>query len=79
MAEPAARKATYADVEAAPPHLVAELIHGSLVTHPRIATVVGGDEVRLPPFDAASFSLGLLWPFDEPFTAPLGGKLPPQS
>ncbi len=198
MAEPAARRATYADVEAAPPHLVAELIHGSLVTHPRPAprhavaahrlgnvlggpfdfgnggpggwvfmvepelhlgenvvvpdiagwrrerlsvlpdtaflttppdwvcevlspsterydrgakrqiygeagvpylwlvdpvtqlleafvltagkwllysSVVGGDEVRLPPFDAAAFSLGLLWPFDEP----IDGKLPPQS
>lgn len=35
MADPARRQATYADVEAAPPNLVAELIHGSLVTHPR--------------------------------------------
>jgi Uma2 family endonuclease len=29
------RPATYADVEAAPPHLVAEIIDGELVTHPR--------------------------------------------
>ena len=29
------RPATYADLEAAPSHLVAELIHGSLETHPR--------------------------------------------
>jgi Uma2 family endonuclease len=37
MAEHAKRLATYADLEAAPPHLVAEIIHGSLVTHPRPA------------------------------------------
>jgi Uma2 family endonuclease len=35
MAEPAKRLATYADLEAAPPNLVAEIIHGVLVTHPR--------------------------------------------
>jgi Uma2 family endonuclease len=35
MAEPAKRLATYADLEAAPPNLVAELINGALVTHPR--------------------------------------------
>jgi Uma2 family endonuclease len=29
------RKATYADVEAAPDHLVAEIIDGELMTHPR--------------------------------------------
>lgn len=31
------RKATYADLEAVPPHLVAELLCGKLVTHPRPA------------------------------------------
>ena len=35
MAEPAKKRATYADLEAVPPHLVAEIIHGALVTHPR--------------------------------------------
>jgi Uma2 family endonuclease len=35
VAEPAKRKATYADLEAVPLHLVAEIIHGALVTHPR--------------------------------------------
>lgn len=35
MAEPAKRPATYADLEAVPPHLVAEIIDGDLVTHPR--------------------------------------------
>ncbi len=37
MADPAHRQATYADLEAVPPHLVAELLYGSLVTHPRPA------------------------------------------
>ena len=35
MAEPAKRQATYADLEAVPAHLVAEIIDGELVTHPR--------------------------------------------
>ena len=37
MADPAQRGATYADLEAVPPNLVAEIIHGALVTHPRPA------------------------------------------
>jgi Uma2 family endonuclease len=35
MTEPAKRRATYADLEAVPEHLVAEIIDGQLVTHPR--------------------------------------------
>ncbi|HEV7254618.1 MAG TPA: Uma2 family endonuclease [Mesorhizobium sp.] len=35
MAEPAKQRATYADLEAVPPHLVAEIIDGLLITHPR--------------------------------------------
>jgi len=35
MAERAKKRATYADLEAAPPDLVAEIIDGDLVTHPR--------------------------------------------
>jgi Uma2 family endonuclease len=35
MTELAKRRATYADLEAVPPHLVAEIIHGALVTYPR--------------------------------------------
>lgn len=34
-ADPAIRRATYADLEAIPPHLVAEIIDGRLETHPR--------------------------------------------
>ncbi len=35
MAQAAPRPATYADLEAVPPHLVAEIIDGVLETHPR--------------------------------------------
>jgi Uma2 family endonuclease len=35
MAEAAVRRATYADLEAVPDHLVAEIIDGVLETHPR--------------------------------------------
>jgi Uma2 family endonuclease len=35
MAEPAKRRATYADLKAVPSHLVAEIIDGDLLTHPR--------------------------------------------
>jgi Uma2 family endonuclease len=35
MAEPTKRRTTYADLEAVPPHLVAEIIDGELLTHPR--------------------------------------------
>ncbi len=35
MPKPATRRATYADVLNAPPHVVAELIDGALETHPR--------------------------------------------
>jgi Uma2 family endonuclease len=48
MAEPAKRRATYADLEAVPPHLVAEIIYGALVTHPRPSARHAG----------ASFTLG---------------------
>jgi len=42
------RPATYADLEAVPPHLVAEIIDGELVTHPR----------PLPRHTMATFALG---------------------
>ncbi len=35
MAEAAPRWATYADLEAVPDHLVAEIVDGVLETHPR--------------------------------------------
>lgn len=48
MAEPGKKKATYADLEAVPPDLVAEIIDGELVTHPRPS----------PRHGAATSSLG---------------------
>lgn len=47
MADIAEARATYVDLEAVPPHLVAELLRGSLVTHPRPA----------PPHSEVHFSL----------------------
>ena len=65
------KPATYADIEALPPNMVGEILFGSLVTHPRpaprhaaAASHMGG--VLTQPFDAITFSLGLLWPFDPP-------------
>jgi Uma2 family endonuclease len=55
MGQPAPRRATYADVLAAPPHQVAEVIDGSLHLHPRparphaVATSALSDELG-PPF-----------------------------
>ncbi len=49
MADSVHKAATYADLEAVPPHLVAELLFGSLVTHPR----------PRPEHAAAGYGLGL--------------------
>lgn len=56
MSEPPRRRATYDDVIAAPEHLVAEIIDGELVTHPRPA----------PPHAVAATRLGIAvgGPFD---------------
>ena len=54
MAGSAKKPATYADIEAAPPHLVAEIIDGELMTHPRPSPRHGaaanslGDELTGP-------------------------------
>ena len=54
MAEREKRRATYADLEAVPPHLVAEIIDGVLRTHPRpslrhgLATTSLTDELTGP-------------------------------
>jgi Uma2 family endonuclease len=56
MADPAKRRATYEELCAVPEHMVAEIIHGQLVTHPRPAS----------PHARASSILGgeLIGPFD---------------
>ena len=53
--------ATYADLEAVPPHFVAELLRGRLVTHPRPA----------PPNAEVHFSLGGV--LSGPFRNGIGG------
>ncbi|HEY8580814.1 MAG TPA: Uma2 family endonuclease [Beijerinckiaceae bacterium] len=58
MAEPAAKHATYADLEAVPPHLVAELIHGSLVTHPRPSPRHGSAAINLSAEVVGAFERG---------------------
>ena len=47
MADPAARTATYADLVAVPPHLVAEIVFGNLVTHPRPSGFHGASALSL--------------------------------
>ena len=65
------QRATYADLVAAPPHLVAELIGGELVTHPRpvprhsnastiLATLING------PFQLGNSGPGGWWILSEP-------------
>lgn len=64
------RRATYQDVLDAPAHRVAEIVDGTLYTHPRpamphaLASSYLGDEL-VGPFGkdrAITFSLGDLWP-----------------
>ena len=78
MADVSHKIATYADIEALPEHLVVEILFGHLITHPRperrhgdknwlLTHTFQDDEAgNAPPFDALTFSLGLLWPFDPP-------------
>ncbi len=61
MADPAKRRATYEDLLAVPEHLVAEIIHGELITHPRPSA----------PHARASSRLGAL--LDGPFDRGKGG------
>jgi Uma2 family endonuclease len=71
MSEPATRAATYEDLLQVPENLVAEIIHGQLVTHPRpaprhavtsssLGIEVGG------PFDKGRGGPGGWWILDEP-------------
>jgi Uma2 family endonuclease len=71
MATPARKPATYADVLAAPRHVVAELIHGVLHTFPRpagphaAATTALGEELG-PPFKRGRGGPGGWILLDEP-------------
>src|SRR5882757_4578268 len=61
MAGPAKRRATYADLLAVPNHVVAEIIAGDLITHPRPAA----------PHTRAASRMGAL--LDGPFDRGQGG------
>ena len=52
------KRATYADLEAVPPHLVAEILFGELVTHPRPVRRHGGAASVLTMLLGAPFQLG---------------------
>lgn len=58
MAEPAKKKATYADLEAVPPELVAEIIDGNLYTHPRPSPRHGATSSVLGMTLGNAFQLG---------------------
>jgi len=71
MNDPTGRKATYEDLLRVPDHLIAELVHGRLITHPRpaprharaassLGIEVGG------PFDKGRGGPGGWWILDEP-------------
>lgn len=59
MTKPAVKPATYADLEAVPPHLVAEILFGNLVTHPRPTPQHGGGQHRLSLILGGPFDLGV--------------------
>ena len=58
MAEVADKSATYADIEALPPHLVGEILFGSLVTHPRPVRRHGGAGSALGALCTTSYQFG---------------------
>jgi len=71
MGEPAASAATYEDLFDLPEHLVGEIIHGQLHTHPRpaprhaVASSAVGAEL-LGPFQKGRGGPGGWWILDEP-------------
>lgn len=58
MVEVARRRATYADLEAVPPHLVGEILDGELVTHPRPLPRHGAAQASLIDELAGPFQKG---------------------
>lgn len=71
MTIPAKTAATYADLEAVPPHLVAEILFGTLVTHPRPHKRHGGATTVLGMVTGPPYQLGVGGPggwifMDEP-------------
>ena len=70
MSAPAHQHATYADLEAVPPNLVAEIIFGTLVTHPRPVPRHG--------VTAASLGFELIGPFQRGRGGPGGWVFVPE-
>jgi Uma2 family endonuclease len=71
MGDPAKRRATYEDLLAVPPHRVAEIINGALITHPRPASRHARASSRLGvelggPFDRGKGGPGGWILLDEP-------------
>lgn len=71
MSDAVRKRATYADVLAAPPHRVAEIVNGELVVsprpaprHARVSSVLGGE--LMGPFDKGKGGPGGWWILDEP-------------
>jgi Putative restriction endonuclease len=69
--KPARRRATYADLEKVPEHLVAEIVDGELVTSPRPASRHAGSSSALGYFLSGPFRFGIGGPggwliLDEP-------------
>jgi Uma2 family endonuclease len=65
------RPATYADIEALPPHLVGEILFGTLVTHPRPHRRHGGAASALGAISTNAYQFGVGGPggwffIDEP-------------
>lgn len=58
MAQDLERPATYADLEAVPPHLVAEILNGRLVTHPRPTRRHGGASGALGALVTGAYQFG---------------------
>ncbi len=59
MAHMAKKPATYADLAAVPPHLVAEILFGTLVTHPRPVRRHGGAASVLGMATGNTYQLGV--------------------
>jgi Uma2 family endonuclease len=59
MANRADKAATYADLEAVPPHLVAEIIFGTLITHPRPVRRHGGAASALGALSTNAYQFGV--------------------
>src|SRR5690349_11138621 len=67
MAEPAKRRTTYADLQAIPEHLVAEIIDGELLTHPRHGAAASALGIKLgQPFQFGQNGPGGWIFIDEP-------------